>query len=182
MSYEMEEKIRQDLDESGFLFDMKAKIRDAIYASLKSSQKEPITALKATPKEFESTIGTYACALVIDFMQQFNLNLSLKMLIPEAMIPNQDLTIKSIESMLGIKSAKNKPVLLEIVNKMFEVQDEEESGEGSIGEDIDDNETNESKEDVLVESAGTSQGYDQSVNSLAMEEFDYVEPVKKNKL
>ena len=32
MSYEMEEKIRQDLDESGFLFDMKAKIRDAIYA------------------------------------------------------------------------------------------------------------------------------------------------------
>ena len=104
------------------------------------------------------------------------------MLIPEAMIPNQDLTIKSIESMLGIKSAKNKPVLLEIVNKMFEVQDEEESGEGSIGEDIDDNETNESKEDVLVESAGTSQGYDQSVNSLAMEEFDYVEPVKKNKL
>ncbi|CAG9331756.1 unnamed protein product [Blepharisma stoltei] len=57
-----------------------------------------------------------------------------------------------------------------------------ESG-SSIEENIESRESIEDyKHDELVESGGTSSlGYDQSVNSLALEEFDYIEPIKKPK-
>lgn len=65
---------------------------------------------------------------------------------------------------------------------MFQSNDEESEDHGSqITEDIESAESTDRKEDPLVESAGTSQGYDQSVNPLAMEDFDYVEDVKKNR-
>ena len=68
-----------------------------------------------------------------------------------------------------IKSLKKKPLLFEIVERLFAEQ-EDSSDVTSIN-----------MGDNQVESAGTSQGYDQSVNSLAMDDFDYIEIVRKNK-
>ena len=180
MNVEMQEKVLQDLEETGFLFDMKAMIRGHIYSSVKSQQKEPISKLNSKPKELDSEIGKISCALVADFLQQFGLNLSLKMFLPEAQLENQELSIKTIEQSSNLKSTKNNPLLFEIIDKLFVSQDEEaEEEEGSIPEDIESAQSTERKDDQLVESAGTSQGYDQSVNSLAMEDFDYVEDIKK---
>ena len=102
------------------------------------------------------------------------------MFLPEAQLENQELSIKTIEQSSNLKSTKNNPILFEIIDKLFVSQDEEaEEEEGSIPEDIESAQSTERKDDQLVESAGTSQGYDQSVNSLAMEDFDYVEDIKK---
>ena len=179
MNAEMQEKVLQGLDDSGFLFEMKAKIRDSIFASLKN-QKASNPAFPAMPQELQSDVGKLACTLVYDLLEQFGFKSSQRMLMFEGLVKNQDAGIKELEASLEKKSEKNSPLLLEIVERMFVAQEEGEEGSEDIEEDIQSNSSND-KKDELVESAGTSQGYDQSVNSLAMEEFDYVEPVKKNK-
>jgi hypothetical protein len=177
MNQETQGKIIQDLKESGFLYEMQATLRDHIYKSIRSQQSEPITGLKSPLPELETKNGIISVALVYDFLDKFDLKLSKQMILPEAMLKDQQDSIEELESYFGIKSYKNKPILFEIVERMFEEQDES----NLIKEEIESDHSSDKKEDVLVESAGTSQGHDQSVNSLAMEEFDYVEPVKKSK-
>jgi fructose/tagatose bisphosphate aldolase len=58
---------------------------------------------------------------------------------------------------------------------MFGEEEDEISEDIQEGSDL----SSDEKRDHLVESAGTSHGPDQSVNSLAFDEFDYVEAVRK---
>ena len=92
----------------------------------------------------------------------------------EALINDEPENISQLEESRGIKSVKNSPLLFAIVGQMFGEEEE-------ISEDIeaDSDESSDDKVDNLVESAGTSLGPDQSVTSLAMEEFDYVEVIKR---
>jgi hypothetical protein len=110
-------------------------------------------------------------------LEKFGLRLSQKMVMFEGMMQSHEPDIHDLEASLEAKSEKNRPLLMEIVERMFGTQEGESE---EIEESIQGESSEEKKEDVQVESAGTSQGYDQSVNSLAMEDFDYVELVKKN--
>ena len=176
----MQEKIQDDLDASGFLNQMKAMLRDQIYFSIKAQQKEPIFTLKSLPAELDSDLGSIACALVVDFLEQFGMSHTLKLLHPECQISNQSEVIRELQEKLNLQTSKNRPMLFEIVDQLFVDQDEASQNRDShISEDIESMQSTDRKEDPLVESAGTSQGYDQSVNSLAIDEFDYVEDVKK---
>lgn len=74
----MLEKIQEDLEKTGFLSEMRAMIREHVYASVKSQQKDPFFSLDSKPKELESDIGGIARDLIFDFLQQFNMNLTLK--------------------------------------------------------------------------------------------------------
>ena len=178
----MQEKIQEDLEDSGFLNSMKAMIRDQIYASIKTQQKEPIFTLKSLPEELDSEVGHIACALVVDFLEQFGMNHTLKLLYPECQISNQSEVIRDLQEKLNLKSTHNRPMLFEIVDQLFVDEDEESQNQDShISEDIESMQSTNRKEDPLVESGGTSQGYDQSVNSLDINEFDYVEDVKKSR-
>ncbi|OMJ84775.1 hypothetical protein SteCoe_14028 [Stentor coeruleus] len=174
-----EDKLLEELDNSGFIFEMKVKLLDEIFTSLKNVQKDPIIAHSKPINEFDSDVGKLACALIFDFLEQFNLKTSIKTLKYESYLPDQKESIKNLEISLQRESHKNCPLLLEIINNTFGAGEDDEEIGSEIQESIESMQSTDRKEDNLVESAGTSQGYDQSVNSLAMEDFDYVEVVKK---
>ena len=173
MNPEQQRAVLQELDSSGFFNQMRASFRSQVFESLISSDKSLIP-FKSFPKELDSDIGHIACALITDFMNQLSLAHTRKMMKTEALINDEPENISQLEESLGIKSVKNSPLLFAIVGQMFGEEEE-------ISEDIeaDSDESSDDKVDNLVESAGTSLGPDQSVTSLAMEEFDYVEVIKR---
>ena len=174
MNPEQQRKILQELDSSGFLNQMRASFRSQVFENLIQSDKS-ILPYSSLPKELDSDIGHIACALIVDFMNQFALNHTRKIMKTEAFIDDQPESLGHLEESLGIHSEKKNPLLFTIVAQMFGEDDEE------ISEDIhaDSDLSSDDRKDGLVESAGTSHGPDQSVTSLAMEEFDYVEIIKK---
>lgn len=172
MDPELQKKVLENLDYSGFLHQMRASFRSKIFESLIASDKS-LLPFPSKPKELDTDIGKIASALIADFLDQFNLSLSKKMMKTEAHIEESPQSIRDLEESLEKRSTKRNPLIFEIIKQMF-VEDQE------IPEDISpESDSIERNPDNLVESAGTSQGYDQSVNSLAMEEFDYVEMVRR---
>ena len=173
MDPELQKKVLHNLDYSGFLHQMRASFRSKVFESLITSDKS-LLPFASKPKELDSDIGKIACALVNDFLNRFSLSLSKKMMKTEAHVEENPQSIKDLEGSLNKKSVARNPLLFEIIKLMF-------VEEGDIPEDINPESelSTDRNPDNLVESAGTSQGYDQSVNSLAMEEFDYVELVRR---
>jgi hypothetical protein len=107
-------------------------------------------------------------------MTQFSFIHTRKMMKTEAYIQDKPENIEQLEQSLGIQSAHKSPLLLTIVGQMFGEEEE-------ISEDIqaDSDSSSDEKKDFLVESAGTSHAPDQSVSSLAMDEFDFVEVIRR---
>ena len=179
----LQEKVKQDLENKGVLTQIRKLFKEKIYESIKSQQNEDL--LNQTVKtELLTRSGQICCALVQDFLESFDLNLTLSIFLPEAHLVNSRENIIQVENALGVNSSKKNPLLFNLTERVLEGESDREdvtSEDRYIDEEIEEVRSQESFNDHVVESVGNSQGHDQSVNSLAMDEFDYTEIVKKIK-
>lgn len=174
----MQEKVKQDLEKKGVLSLIRKMFNDKIHESIKAQQASKLLVPHANPS-LESKTGKICLTLVHDFLQSFGLNLSLSIFAPESKqeFINEDIQI--LEEILGVKSESKNPVLFEVIARL--IQEEEDENDSELERMEDETESQTSK-DNFYDSIGNSQGYDQSSNSLAMDEFDYIESVRKVKV
>jgi sulfite reductase alpha subunit-like flavoprotein len=180
MNKTLQEKVKQDLEKKGVLNQIRQMFKDKIYQSLKSQQNSTDLTTHSKNKNLDSRSGRICCRLVQDFLESFGLGLTLSIFLPEAHLDNTREEIQALEDALDIKTAPKRPILFEVIDRNAE--EENFSQVESIKEDLESQSSHLSYRDQLFESAGNSQGYDQSANSLAMNEFDYIEPVRRTKL
>lgn len=178
----LQEKVKQDLENKGVLTQIRKLFKEKIYESIKSQQNEGLLS-QTTKTELLTRSGQICCALVQDFLESFDLNLTLSIFLPEAHLVNSRENIIQVENALEVSSLKKNPLLFNLTERALGKDSDREdvtSEDRYIDEEIEEH-SQESLNDPFVESVGNSQGHDQSVNSLAMDEFDYTEIVKKIK-
>ena len=185
MNKNLHDKVRRDLEQKGELSSLKAKFDKKIKEVLSQAKSGKIDLNQNSFPEFETKHGKFCCALVKDFFEQFDMKMTTAIFMPEAQLESVDEDIEVISKALEISSERRRPLLFDIIERVFAYGDEEEDEdeeevdeiETSINASSSLNESEESQRDHFFESAGS--GYDQSANSLALNEFDYIEAVKK---
>ena len=180
----LQEKVKQDLENKGVLTQIRKLFKEKIYESIKSQQNEDL--LNQTVKtELLTRSGQLKTIWLFNRGKlNFDLNLTLSIFLPEAHLVNSRENIIQVENALGVNSSKKNPLLFNLTERVLEGESDREdvtSEDRYIDEEIEEVRSQESFNDHVVESVGNSQGHDQSVNSLAMDEFDYTEIVKKIK-
>ena len=186
MNKTLQEKVKQDLEKKGVLDQVRKMFREKILESIKAQENSKRGAIGVHGnKVLESKTGQICITLVQDFLQSFDLNLALSVFIPESRQEFVAGNIQILEETLGVRSEPKNPILFEVIQRAFdedaELDDDELDVEG-IDEEINSHSSMQSSREVFGESQGNSQGYDQSANSLAMNEFDYIENVRRVKL
>lgn len=182
MNKNLHEKVRKDLEQKGELNSLKIKFDKKIKEVLSQVKSGKIDINQNSFPEFETKHGKFCCALVKDFFEQFDMKMTTAIFMPEAQLETVDEDIEVISRALQISSERRRPLIFDIIERVFAYgdDDDEEEGDDEIETSInasDSNESEESQRDNFFESAGS--GYDQSANSLALNEFDYFEDVKK---
>lgn len=202
---ELQNSIYQELEQSGILDYIRASLRAKIFQAVDMHESKAGFKRPETGKVLESEIGQICAELARNFLDCFKIKHTLNVFLQESQLPQGTESVEQLERIFGVKSEPGRPILLSIVEGLFppneEVDEDQEianiqhqnqaklsqgmyqDSTSSIEENIDSQESVEDyKHDELVESGGTSSlGYDQSVNSLALEDFDYIEPIKKPK-
>lgn len=176
MNKNLHEKVRKDLEQKGELASLKAKFENKIKEAFAGAKAGKPNQDHRFIQELESKHGKICCALVKDFFEQFDMKMTTGIFMPEAQLESVDEDIEMISRALGRPSERRHPLIFEVIERVFAYDGEEDEIETSKNV-SDSNMSQESPRDQYYESVGS--GYDQSTNSLAMEEFDYVEFVKK---
>lgn len=189
----------QDLEHSGFLDKLRAELRAKLFKTAELHENKAQVARQETAEVLSSELGQICTALIKDFLESFKLNYSLSVFIPECHLGEDRADIEELEQMFQVKSEVGKPLLFSVIEYLMQNTEHQEnsqelkftpplgtgkSGSESISEDIlsqDENEQD-TKRDALVESQATSSlGADMSVNSLALDDYDVIEPVRKSR-
>ncbi|OMJ92563.1 hypothetical protein SteCoe_4700 [Stentor coeruleus] len=180
MNLNLNEKVRQDLEKRGVLNQIRKLFKDKMTeASNLISSNKPVPVIPRPP-QFDTQGGQICLLLIQDFFEKFDLKLTSSIFLPETKSEYNPQTLQTLEDALECRSEPLRPLIFEVIERTFNTEDEEEE---EIEEEINTEESDHSDEnnpDYFIESA-TSQGYDKSTNSLAMNEFDYVEDVRKFK-
>ena len=182
MNKTLQEKVKQDLEKSGILAKIRNLFKEKIYESIKAQQQNiQLKGDERKNKVLETKSGQICLTLIQDFLDSFGLGLTLSVFLPEVHQESSKENIQILENALGAKSTPRNPLLFEVIERAFN-DNEEGSGDiefedDGIDEEIDAGSSQRSVDDHLGES-----GYDQSTNSLAMNEFDYIENVRRVKL
>ncbi|OMJ95850.1 hypothetical protein SteCoe_568 [Stentor coeruleus] len=178
MNPNLNEKVRQDLEKRGVLNQIRKLFKDKMTetSNLISSNK-PVPIINR-PSQFDTQGGQICLLLIQDFLEKFDLKLTSSIFLPETKSDYNPQVLQTLEDALECRSEPLRPLIFEIIERTFNTESEE-----IIDEDINTKESDHSDEnnsDEFIESAN-SQKYDQSANSLVMNEFDYVENVRQVK-
>lgn len=178
MNSNLNEKVRQDLEKRGVLNQIRKLFKDKMTetSNLINSNK-PVPIINRPP-QFDSQGGQICLLLIQDFLEKFDLKLTSSLFLPETKSEFNPQTLQTLEEALNCRSEPLRPLIFEIIERTFNTEGEEEIDEEINTEESDHSDDN--NFDDIIESA-TSQGYDQSANSLAMNEFDYIENVRRVK-
>lgn len=174
MNKNLHEKVRKDLEQKGELASLKAKFENKIKEAFAGAKAGKLNQDHKFIEELETKHGKICCALVKDFFEQFDMKMTTAIFMPEAQLDSVDEDIEMISRALGRPSERRHPLLFEVIERVFAYDGEEEEIETSknLSESYN---SHESPRDNYLESIGS--GYDQSTNSLAIDEFDYIENV-----
>jgi hypothetical protein len=176
MNKNLQEKVKNDLEKKGELKVLREKFERKIRETVKDLRAGNSKISKPSIPEFETKHGQICCALVKDFFEQFDMKMTIAVFMPEAHLDNVEENIDTLAAALQTESRKQRPLLFEIIERVFAQEQGSDEIETSINEDIEEDQSQVSRDDFF-ESVGS--GIDQSANSLAIEKFDYIEPVRK---
>ena len=177
MNKSLQDKVKSDLERKGDLRSLKEKFDKKIRETIKDLKSGKAKAVKSSIPELESKQGQISCALIKDFFEQFDMKMTTAIFMPEAHLETVDENIELLSNALQVQTEKKRPLIFEVIQRVFAQDQSEGEIETSINESIEDDQSQVSKDDHFLESVGS--GYDQSANSLALEKFDYIEPVRK---
>ena len=199
----LKKAILQDLESSGYLDSVRAEVRAKLFKAAEQHESKAEIQRPETAGILDSDLGQICAVLVKDFLSSFNLKYSLSVYVPETHLDDGRNDIEELEQMFQTRTEPGRPLLFSVIEHIMQTTAEEAKNSdrfspGSrqripqqdieefdlISEDIsqDESEPETSKRDNMVESHGTSSlAPDASVTSLAIDEYDYIEPVRRNK-
>jgi hypothetical protein len=204
---DLKDLVVKTLDKNGSLDTIRAQLRSSVFGAIQSEQKKPIKT--EANKIMETDIGQYSAELLRNFLEKSEAVHTLHVFSLESQIPSDSktrlqkqfaLTQDSVPALFKIiqdfkqtfkpspNSLKNnstqpEPPKLEIKSKRFEEDQSDNYTEDfeEIEEDIISQDTGGRESHRYGESGGSSGGIDPSVDSLALDQCDYYEPVRIKK-
>ena len=173
------------LDKNGSLDSIRAQLRSSIFSAIQSEQSKLATAETEAHKALATPEGEAAAVLFKDFCEVLGLQHTLNVFLPEC--KNSNLTKKSpVLEQAGVAAKPDIPMIYQLINAVKAT-----GGRASIEEEIDYEEDFEESLDLpgslqqqreslpIGESVGSSMGVDASVDSTALEGYDFVEKVRR---
>ena len=170
----LRQAIIQDLEASGYFDKMRAEIRSELFRTAESHESKAKIQRAETASILDTEFGQISAALVKDFLLSFDLHKSLGIFLPESHQTEGREDIENLEEMFQVKTEKGRPLLFSVIEYLIENAGEEGSDAG-FSQDSEDLGKTGSR-------LGSTIGNDPSTNSLAVEEFDHIELVRKRRL
>ena len=169
----LRQAIIQDLEASGYFDKMRAKIRSELFRTAEVHENKAKIQREETTSILDSEFGQISAALVKDFLISFDLQQSLDIFLPESHQTDGREDIENLEEMFQVKTQKGRPLLFSVIEYLIENAGEEGSDAGFSQDSHDLGKTGSHLSSTI--------GNDPSTYSLAREEFDHIEPVRKKR-
>ena len=160
------------LNKNAVLDSIRAQLRSTVFSAIQSQQDGP-----QPNKSLDTPEGDAAVALILDFLKLNEMQDTLKVLEPECAAVKKGGSSRLLQD-LGLKSGEQ-PMIYSLL-EAFKGNRESIEEDIQYEDDFEEYEPSQPRESATYgESGGSSMGIDASVDSMALEEFDYVEKVKR---